>query len=41
VVAGGDVVALLLLPLLPQAAKLNPAAKANITIEDRLLIAIT
>jgi hypothetical protein len=35
------VVALLLLPLLPQAAKLNPPAKANITIEDRLLIAIT
>jgi hypothetical protein len=32
---------LALLLLLPQAAKNNPAARANITIEDRPLIGIT
>jgi len=40
VVVGGCEVAALL-PLLPQAVKVSPAAKANMTIEDRLLIAIT
>jgi hypothetical protein len=39
VVAGGELAPLL--ALLPQAAKANPATKANVTIEDRLLIAIT
>jgi hypothetical protein len=40
VVVGCELVPLLLL-LPPQAAKLNAPAKANVTIEDRRLIAIT
>jgi hypothetical protein len=39
VVVGCELAPLLL--LLPQAAKLSAAAKANMRIEDRVLIAIT